>query len=342
MDTAPMAQLQRRRGARHPDATAIAVFRGIPYATAGAVRAAGARAAPAAELDATRLRSDRPAGARAPSSSAPTSSRTSSACRSTCGRPGPTTAAARSWCGSTAARSAPAPAPARSTRAPRWRRAATWSSITINYRLGLLGFLAHPDLAAGDGEPFAQLGPARLRRGAAVGAGATAAAFGGDPDDVTIFGESAGAAAVSLLCAMPAARGPVPQGGRAERRAAHVHDGRGRRRWPSGRPSWPASTPSAALRDLPVDRDPRRPAAGGGGGRRPHLRARRRRRHASRPGPAARIRDGLGRGHPDAHRHQRRRVEAVGAGRPAQPRPRRGPAAVAPRRGRSPPTRWTA
>ena len=78
--------------------------------------------------------------------------------------------------------------------------------ITINYRLGLLGFLGHPDLAADAGGPCANWGlldcVEALRWVQAHGA-----AFGGDPSDVTIFGESAGAAAVALLCAMPMARG---------------------------------------------------------------------------------------------------------------------------------------
>jgi para-nitrobenzyl esterase len=78
--------------------------------------------------------------------------------------------------------------------------------ITINYRLGLLGFLGHPALADGDDQPSANWGlldcVEALRWVQTHGA-----AFGGNPDDVTIFGESAGAAAVSLLCAMPAAQG---------------------------------------------------------------------------------------------------------------------------------------
>jgi para-nitrobenzyl esterase len=77
--------------------------------------------------------------------------------------------------------------------------------VTINYRLGLLGYLGHPDLMV-DGTACANWGildcVEALRWVRAHGA-----AFGGDPDDVTIFGESAGASAVSLLCAMPAARG---------------------------------------------------------------------------------------------------------------------------------------
>jgi para-nitrobenzyl esterase len=78
--------------------------------------------------------------------------------------------------------------------------------VTINYRLGLLGFLGHPDLAPGDGDPCANWGLLdcieALRWVRSHGA-----TFGGDPDDVTIFGESAGAAAVALLCTMPAAEG---------------------------------------------------------------------------------------------------------------------------------------
>ena len=44
------------------------------------------------------------------------------------------------------------------------------------------------------------------------------AAFGGDPGNVTIFGQSGGGGKVSTLMAMPAAQRPVPPGDRAERR----------------------------------------------------------------------------------------------------------------------------
>ena len=77
--------------------------------------------------------------------------------------------------------------------------------ITVNYRLGVLGFLAHPSLATHDG-PMGNWGMLDLVE-ALRWVRDNAVAFGGDPDDVTIFGESAGAAAVALLCAMPSARG---------------------------------------------------------------------------------------------------------------------------------------
>src|SRR4029078_11912113 len=79
--------------------------------------------------------------------------------------------------------------------------------VTLNYRVGPLGFLAHPELTAESG------------RGASGNYGLmdqiaglqwvkkNLAAFGGDPDRVTIFGESAGGIAVSMLCASPQAKG---------------------------------------------------------------------------------------------------------------------------------------
>ena len=68
--------------------------------------------------------------------------------------------------------------------------------VTINYRLGLLGFLAHPALAAYD--PAGSSGDYGLQdQQAAVGYVArNIAAFGGDPARITIFGESAGGASV--------------------------------------------------------------------------------------------------------------------------------------------------
>jgi para-nitrobenzyl esterase len=77
--------------------------------------------------------------------------------------------------------------------------------VSINYRLGALGFLAHPSLAP-EGEPFGSWGLLDCIE-ALHWVQANIAAFGGDAGNVTIFGESAGAAAVSLLCVMPAASG---------------------------------------------------------------------------------------------------------------------------------------
>ncbi len=80
--------------------------------------------------------------------------------------------------------------------------------VTINYRLGRLGFFDHPALAAdrGPGEPAANYGMmdvvAALRW-----VRENSAAFGGDPDNVTIFGESAGGALVTRLMISEPARG---------------------------------------------------------------------------------------------------------------------------------------
>ncbi|MCA1192608.1 carboxylesterase/lipase family protein [Saccharopolyspora sp. 6V] len=71
--------------------------------------------------------------------------------------------------------------------------------VSFNYRLGAFGFLSHPDAGAN---------AAVLDWVAALHwVAANISAFGGDPDNVTIFGQSAGAAAVRALLSAPAARG---------------------------------------------------------------------------------------------------------------------------------------
>jgi para-nitrobenzyl esterase len=79
--------------------------------------------------------------------------------------------------------------------------------VTFNYRLGRFGFFAHPALTAeAGGKPDANF--AFLDMIAALRWVRTnAEAFGGDPGNVTIFGESAGGAAVDFLMASPPAAG---------------------------------------------------------------------------------------------------------------------------------------
>ena len=80
--------------------------------------------------------------------------------------------------------------------------------VSINYRLGVLGFFAHPALtkAAGPGEPLGSY--AIMDQVAALKwVRRNIAAFGGDPDNVTVFGESAGGADTLTLLGAPAAKG---------------------------------------------------------------------------------------------------------------------------------------
>jgi para-nitrobenzyl esterase len=78
--------------------------------------------------------------------------------------------------------------------------------VTINHRLNVFGYLYLGDLA---GESFSQSGNAGMLDvvEALRWVRDNIAAFGGDPGNVTIFGESGGAGKVSVVCAMPAAKG---------------------------------------------------------------------------------------------------------------------------------------
>lgn len=79
--------------------------------------------------------------------------------------------------------------------------------VSINYRLGVFGFLAHPELtaesghgASGDYGLLDQIKSLEWVRD-------NIAAFGGDPDNVTLAGQSAGGGCVRMLCESPLARG---------------------------------------------------------------------------------------------------------------------------------------
>ena len=79
--------------------------------------------------------------------------------------------------------------------------------VSVGYRLGVFGFLAHPELSAeSDRRVSGNYGLLDMIAGLQW-VQRNIAAFGGDPGQVTIFGESAGAIAVSQLCASPLARG---------------------------------------------------------------------------------------------------------------------------------------
>ncbi|MCP3733439.1 carboxylesterase family protein [Sphingomonas sp. RP10(2022)] len=79
--------------------------------------------------------------------------------------------------------------------------------VTINYRLGRLGFFAHPALTRES--PDGRLGNYAIMDQVAAleWVRRNAAAFGGDAGNVTVFGESAGAGSVQILMDSPVAKG---------------------------------------------------------------------------------------------------------------------------------------
>jgi len=79
--------------------------------------------------------------------------------------------------------------------------------VTANYRLGLFGFLAHPELSA-ESPHHVSGNYALLDHIAALNwVKANIARFGGDPNQVTISGQSAGAFSVGYLMTSPLAKG---------------------------------------------------------------------------------------------------------------------------------------
>jgi para-nitrobenzyl esterase len=81
--------------------------------------------------------------------------------------------------------------------------------VSIGYRLGALGFLAHPELSAESPQHVSGNYGLLDMIAALQWIKKNIAAFGGDPDKVTIFGELAGGIAVSQLCASPLAKGLI-------------------------------------------------------------------------------------------------------------------------------------
>jgi para-nitrobenzyl esterase len=79
--------------------------------------------------------------------------------------------------------------------------------VTINYRLGALGFFSHPELTK-EGDHRWAGNQAFMDQAAALDwVKRSIAGFGGDPRNVTLFGNSAGATSISNLVASPRTRG---------------------------------------------------------------------------------------------------------------------------------------
>ena len=79
--------------------------------------------------------------------------------------------------------------------------------VSVNYRMGAFGFLAHPELSRESGHGASGNYGILDQIAALRWVQRNIAAFGGNPGNVTIFGESAGSFSVSILMTSPLARG---------------------------------------------------------------------------------------------------------------------------------------
>ena len=79
--------------------------------------------------------------------------------------------------------------------------------VSMNYRMGVFGFLAHPGLTGESGHHASGNYGLLDQLAALQWVKRNIATFGGDPDNVTVFGESAGSLSVCALVASPLAQG---------------------------------------------------------------------------------------------------------------------------------------
>lgn len=122
--------------------------------------------------------------------------------------------------------------------------------VTLNYRLGALGWLTHPDLPAVN---FGLRDQVEALRWVAD----NAAVFGGDPQRVTIFGESAGAVNVCTLLGSPLAAdlfdGAIIQSGGCSHRDADAYAAQMSDPFVEASGCDDAEDEIACLRELPAD-----------------------------------------------------------------------------------------
>lgn len=108
--------------------------------------------------------------------------------------------------------------------------------VTINYRLGVFGYMAHPALSADDPNGVSGNYGALDQIAALRWVRDNISAYGGDPENVTIFGESAGGWSVTEMMASPLAAGlfdkAIAQSGASTYHLGQM-DGNGLG-WPSG------------------------------------------------------------------------------------------------------------
>ena len=78
--------------------------------------------------------------------------------------------------------------------------------VTVNYRLNVFGFLCHPEITAENPEKPANFGHLDQQAGI-LWVKRNIAAFGGDPDNITVFGQSAGGGSTMSQVASPTNKG---------------------------------------------------------------------------------------------------------------------------------------
>ena len=87
----------------------------------------------------------------------------------------------------------------------RWQKGIVF--VSINYRVGVFGFFAHPELTKESGNNASGNYGIMDQIAALKWIQKNIAAFGGDPKNVTIAGQSAGSMSVNCLVASPLAKG---------------------------------------------------------------------------------------------------------------------------------------